>query len=75
MRIPEREARAERRRATAVLNRTTLGHNEPDLHPLAGAAAVALVDQLTREGWSSAGKPFPVYRRNQIPIRFVRGLR
>jgi len=73
MGISEREARATRRRATAVLNRTTLRHNEPDLHPLSGPAAVSLVERLTRESWSAARLSIPTYPRDEIPVKFVRG--
>ncbi len=69
----DRHARAERRRQTAVLNQTTLRRVEPNLVPVFGPAAVSLVERLTRESWSAAGKPIPTYRRQEIPVRFVRG--
>lgn len=70
---PERKARAERRRQSILLNRTTLKRAETDLTPLSGLAAIALVQHLTRETWAIAGKATPTYRREQIPIRFVPG--
>lgn len=73
MNSSDRHARAERRRQTAVLNRTTLQRVEPDLVPVSGPAAVSLVERLTRESWAAAGKPTPTYRRQEIPVRFVKG--
>ena len=67
-----RKDRAEHRRLTAVLNRTTLGRVEPDFLPLSGPPAVSLVAQLTRESWAAAGRPIPAYRREETPVRFVR---
>ena len=65
----DREARAARRRQSIVLNRTSLKRAESDLTPLSGLAAIALVQQLTRETWAIAGKPTPTYRREEIPVR------
>jgi hypothetical protein len=69
----ERAARAQNRRERAVLNRTTLSPREPDLTPVSGVEALALVSQLTREGWSAAGLEMPRYSRSEIPVRFVPG--
>ena len=69
----DRQARAARRRQTALLHRTTLKRVEADLTPIAGIAGVALVARLTRESWSTAGRPIPVYTRKEIPVRFVPG--
>jgi len=69
----QRRARAERRQQTAVLNRTTLQRVEPDPFPVSGPDAVSLVEHLTRESWTAAGKPTPTYRRKDTPVRFVRG--
>jgi hypothetical protein len=38
-----------------------------------GAAAISLVDALTRESWAASGQAWPNYRRSQIPVRFVPG--
>lgn len=73
MSAADRARRAEARRGSATLNRTTLQRTEIDLDPLSGAAAVALVAQLTRESWSESGLPLPTYTRADIPIRFVPG--
>ena len=73
METTERQARAARRRESTVLNRTTLKRVESDLTPLSGLAAIALVQRLTLESWSAAGKVTPNYRREEIPIRFVPG--
>ena len=73
MDLTEREARAARRRQTLLLKRTTLKRAESDLTPLSGLAAIALVQQLTRETWAIAGKTTPIYRREEIPVRFVPG--
>jgi hypothetical protein len=73
METTEREARAARRRQSIVLNRTTLKRTETDLTPLSGFAAIALVEELTRETWAIGGKPTPTYRRDEIPVRFVPG--
>ena len=69
----ERETRAALRRKTAVLNRTRLGGVERDLSPLSGPEALSLVERLTRESWTAAGRIFPRYRRDQIPVHFVPG--
>jgi hypothetical protein len=54
-----------------MLNRTTVQRIEPDLSPVAGAAAISLVERLTRESWTAANLPFPSYLRAQTPVRFV----
>ena len=69
----EREARAALRRKTTILNRTRLGRVERDLTPLSGPEALSLVERLTRESWTAAGKTFPRYRRDQVPVHFVPG--
>lgn len=66
-----RQARADLRRRTAVLNRTRLARTEPDRSPLSGPDALSLVAQLTRESWALAGRAFPHYSREQIPVRFI----
>ncbi|MGH7058258.1 MAG: hypothetical protein ACREFZ_10360 [Acetobacteraceae bacterium] len=67
----DRRSRAELRRRTAVLNRATLGGIEADPLPVSGSDAVSLVERLTRESWAAAGRSFPQYRREQIPVSFV----
>ena len=67
----ERQACAAQRRQSILLSRTTLERAELDLTPISGLAAIALVQQLTRETWALAGKPTPTYRREEIPVRFV----
>lgn len=69
----DRTARADARRRRAVLRRTRLERREHDLTPIDGAAALSLVDALTRESWSESGKPLPTYSRTEVPIRFVPG--
>lgn len=69
----ERKARAALRRQTTLLHRTTLKRAESDLTPLSGLAAIALVERLTRESWTTARKQNPTYRREEIPVRFVPG--
>jgi hypothetical protein len=71
MSATDRARRAEARRKSAVLHRTRLRRRELELDPVAGAAAVALVAQLTRESWAEAGLPLPTYTRAEVPIRFV----
>jgi hypothetical protein len=73
MSAADRARRAEARRKSASLHRTRLQRTEVDLDPVSGAAAVALVAQLTRESWSESGLPLPTYTRADIPIRFVPG--
>lgn len=68
-----RQARAELRRRTAVLNRTRLTRTEPDPSPLNGPDALSLVARLTRESWTLSGRDFPRYSREHIPVRFVPG--
>jgi hypothetical protein len=67
----DRRSRAEHRRRTAILKRTTLGGIEPDPSPVSGPEAVSLVARLTRESWTAAGLAFPRYSREQIPVSFV----
>ncbi|HTV80373.1 MAG TPA: hypothetical protein VMF03_19125 [Steroidobacteraceae bacterium] len=71
MNLSDAKARAEHRRRTIVLHRTVLKDVESDLNPLAGPAAVSLVERLTRESWAAAGKSIPTYPRQKIPVRFV----
>jgi hypothetical protein len=66
-----RRERAEARRARAVLRRTHLSAVEADLYPLRGPEAISLVTRLSRESWLLGGRPFPEYRREDAPIRFV----
>lgn len=66
------DRRAEERRQTATIDRSTLGGVQPDPTPISGPAAVSLVWRLTQESWAAAGKEFPQYSRKEIPIRFVR---
>jgi hypothetical protein len=66
-----RRARADARRRRATLRKATLQSVEEDLSPLRGAEALSLVDRLTVECWSLAGRPLPTYRREEIPVRFV----
>lgn len=73
MRDPEREARAAARKRTATLHRTQLAPVEHDLDPVNGAAAISLVDRLTRESWAAAGLTIPQYARAEISIRFIPG--
>jgi hypothetical protein len=67
----ERRARAEQRRRTVILNRAELGGLEPDPVPVSGPEAVSLVERLTRESWTAAGRAFPHYPREQIPVSFA----
>jgi hypothetical protein len=62
--------RAEQRRRTAIVHRSRLGGIEPDPVPVSGAEAVSLVERLTRESWTAAGRDFPRYARGQIPVVF-----
>ena len=69
----ERKVRAEKRRKSATLVRTTLNLQDRDPHPIRGPEAVSLVWRLTRESWSLGGLENPIYNRASIPHRFVRG--
>ena len=69
----ERSRRAENRRRKAILRKTRLRSVERDLSYVEGAAAISLVDALTRESWAASGQAWPKYRRSQIPVRFVPG--
>ena len=68
-----RKARAERRRQSATLVRSTLEMQDRDTDPIAGAEALSLVWRLTCESWSLARRDQPRYDRASIPCRFVRG--
>jgi len=67
----DRRLRAEHRRRTALLNRTSVGGIEPDPVPVSGPDAVSLVGRLTQESWALAGRRLPRYSRDQIPAAFV----
>ncbi len=69
----ERMARAEARRRSSVLHRTTLRSIEEELDPIEGPSAISLLTTLSAESWSATGAPFPDYPRDAIPVRFVRG--
>ena len=68
-----RQARADARRARAVLHKARLDSAEHDLSPLFGAEAVSLVLALTRESYSLGGLAEPSYARSRIPCQFVPG--
>ena len=59
------------RKARATLRRTSLHAPDDGSDAVRGEEALSLVTQLTREGWSLAGLPFPDYDRSSIPVRFV----
>lgn len=69
----DRIRRAEERRRRAVLRR--VGLDEPDPEPVSrlGAEGISLLTQLTLEGWSLSGRPWPSYDRANTPYRFVEG--
>ena len=69
----DRRARAEARRSSAVIQRSTLHEGERDLSPISGVEALSLATRLTRESWSLSGRPLPSYSRKTIPVRFVPG--
>lgn len=54
-----------------TLHKSGLHEHGPDLVRIAGADAVALVEQLTAESWALAGREVPSYPRSRIPCRFV----
>ena len=72
-RSSDRGSRAALRRKTAVLSFTRFGGIEPDPLPLSGPEALSLVERLTRESWSAAGRIYPRYPRRRIPVRFLPG--
>ena len=65
----ERKARADERRKRMKVRFTTLD-DQSDPWPIFGADAVDLAADLTRQVWALSGRPFPNYRRSEIPIRF-----
>jgi len=65
----ERKARADERRKRVKVRFTTLD-DQSDPWPIFGADAVDLAADLTRQVWALSGRPFPNYRRSEIPIRF-----
>ena len=67
----ERRARAEARRRTMVLRKTTLHQAEDEEHPLRGAEAISLLSQLTRMAWSMSGRPRPAQDRSEMQVRFI----
>jgi hypothetical protein len=66
-----RRARAQTRSGRIVLRKGRLQPQEADLSPIDGPDAIALVETLTAESWSLAGKDVPSYTRDGIPCRFV----
>ena len=69
----ERKARAQRRRESATLCRSTLSLQDRDPFPTRGEQALSLVSRLTRESWSFSRREQPRYDRMSTPYRFVRG--
>lgn len=69
----ERRQRAEQRRQRATIHRARLGEIEPDPHPIRGVEAISLLTRLTRESWALSGRPWPDYKRENTPYRFVPG--
>lgn len=62
------QERARRRRETATVRIVGIGDADP---VTTGAAAVALVTQLSALAWSIGGRAVPVYARHEIPVRIV----
>jgi len=66
----EREMRAERRRQNAKVRWTSLD-DQTDPWPVRGTEGLSLVTQITRDVWNLAKKPWPNYKRADLPIRFL----
>ena len=69
----ERKARAQRRRESVTLFRSTFSSQDRDPSPTRGEEALSLVWRLTRESWSFSRREEPRYDRASTPYRFVRG--
>src|SRR5690606_8974468 len=66
-----RRARAEARRGSITVRRVERGADEAPTERIRGEAALSLVTKLTRAAWVVTGRPFPSYRRDEIPCVFV----
>lgn len=66
----ERKDRAKKRRQTMTVRFTTLD-DESDPWPVRGPEAISLVTQITRDVWSLAGRPWPKYKRKDMPVRCI----
>ena len=66
----DRQERA-RRRGTWPVRRTTLD-DDGRAELLAATTPeerIAMMDELSREAWTLAGRPYPIYDRKDAPIR------
>lgn len=66
----ERQKRAEMRRQSATIRFTSLD-DPTDPWPVRGSDGLSLVTQITRDVWNLAKKPWPNYRRAELPINFL----
>lgn len=66
----ERKIRADERRRRMKIRFTTLD-DETDPWPTRGVEAISLVTQITRSAWNLAGKPWPQYERENMPVTCI----
>lgn len=66
-----RKKRAELRRQRMVISHCRIEDSDVDPHPVFGAEAISLAAMLSRQAWAFSGRPFPNYKRQDIPVRFV----
>ncbi|MEZ4437339.1 MAG: hypothetical protein R3F65_33515 [bacterium] len=69
--LDARRRRAALRRQRATLTRTPLAASRPPAPPTA-LERLALLTQLSDEAWLLSGRPFPRYRRSEMPGRVIR---
>lgn len=69
--LEARRHRAALRRQRSTLTVTTLAASRPPVPPTA-VERLALLAELSDEAWMLTGRPFPCYRRDEMPGRVIR---
>jgi len=66
-----RKKRAELRRQQMTITHCRLEDSDIDPQPIFGAEAISLAAVISRQAWAFSGRPFPSYKRSEIPVRFI----
>lgn len=67
----DRQKRAELRRQRITITRCSLEDSDINPNPTFGAEGIRRCAVLSEEAWARSGRPFPNYKRNEIPLRFT----
>jgi hypothetical protein len=73
MSLPDDPSARARSRGGWPVQRVPLGQEPADGHIMRTTPEerVLMMWPLTRDAWAMAGKPFPTYRREEIPVRRI----